>query len=265
MSAVIHALIVDDEQPARDSLRYMLETYCPEVQIAGIAKSADEARSILLTTEIDVLFLDVSMPNEGGFELLNTIDTSKYMFVFVTAHDNYALRAMRASAVDYLQKPLDLEELQQAVARLVSMKNLRAQSYLAATAYKSALESLVTNTREKKGVNRLCLPGMQGFTVLEVKDILYLCADSNYTIFHMNNMKKIVVSKSIKDYEDVLDPSVFFRNHKSSIINLRYLKEFSKVDGYYAVMADNNSISVSRRRLPDFFKAVEDYNCNAVS
>jgi two-component system, LytTR family, response regulator len=184
------------------------------------------------------------------------------MFVFVTAHDNYTLRAIRASALDYLQKPIDNDELRQTVDRLLQMKTLRAQSKVVENSFKRAIDNFETNKISKKGVERLCLPSMQGFTVLEVKDILYLCADSNYTTFHLKNESKVVVSKSIKDYEDLLDPSVFFRNHKSSIINLNHLKEFSKVDGYYAIMADNSSISVSRRRLADFFKAVEDFNGN---
>ena len=260
MTEIIKGLIVDDEQPARDSLQFMLETYCPGIKIAAQAESASEAREILKTTQIDAIFLDISMPNENGFSLLESIDSSRYMFVFVTAHDQYVLRALRASAVDYLQKPIDAGELQQAVEKLHRLKRMSAQSGIPLYPYKQTLDSLVSNANSKRGVHRLCLPGMQGFTILDVDDILYLDADSNYTIFHLKNLKKIVVSKSIKEFEDVLDPLVFFRIHKSSIVNLKYLKEFSKVDGYYAVMVDNSSIAVSRRRLPDFLKAVEDFN-----
>jgi two-component system, LytTR family, response regulator len=265
MTEIINALIVDDEQHARDSLQQLLERYFPEIKIRGHANSAEEARVILDTCEIDVLFLDVSMPNEGGFEFLESIDRSKYMFVFVTAHDQYALRALRASAVDYLQKPIDPDELRQTVEKLMVLKKTRSLSTIAANAYNQSLQNLVSNTLDKKGVNRLCIPCMHGFSIIEVNDILYLYAENNYTVFHLNNRPKIVVSKSIKDYEEILDPFVFFRNHKSSIINLKYLKEFSKVDGYYAVMSDNSSISVSRRRLPEFFRAVEEYNCLAYS
>jgi len=260
MTDMINALIVDDEQPARDSLQYMITNYCPGIRVAAQAKSAAEAREILKTTQIEALFLDISMPNENGFALLESIDNSKYLFVFVTAHDQYVLRALRASAVDYLQKPIDVVELQNAVEKLIQFKQYKSASGVVSDNYRQTLDSLVSNAHEKKGVHRLCLPGMQGFTILDVEDILYLDADSNYTIFHLKNLKKIVVSKSIKEYEDVLDPDTFFRVHKSSIINLKYLKEFSKVDGYYAVMEDNSSIAVSRRRLPDFLKALDEYN-----
>jgi two-component system, LytTR family, response regulator len=265
MTAIIRAMIVDDEQPARETLQYMIETYCQDIQITAHATSAAEARSILDHTEIDVLFLDISMPNEDGFDLVKSLDNNKYMFVFVTAYDQFALRAMRASAVDYLQKPIDAADLQQAEEKLVRLQGLRSRSVLTTIAYKQALESLMLNTANKKGVHRLCLPGMQGFTIVEVNDILALDADNNYTIFHLRNLKKIVVSRAIKEYEDILDPATFIRVHKSSIINLKYLKEFSKVDGYYAVMADNSSISVSRRRLPDFLRAVENYNGQSYS
>ncbi len=260
MADEIHALIVDDEKPARDALKYLIDKYCDGITIAGQADSAEEARKILNETHVDVLFLDISMPNENGFELLESIESAKYLFVFVTAYDQYVLRALRASAVDYLQKPIDIAELKQAVEKLFMMKSMKTQPDLALDSYKQTLDSLISNTRDKKGVHRLCLPGMQGFTILDVEDILYLDADSNYTIFHLTNLKKIVVSKTLREYEDILDPTIFVRVHKSSIINLKYLKEFSKVDGYYAVMTDKSSISVSRRRLPEFLKAVEDYN-----
>jgi len=257
---MINALIVDDEKPARDALQYMINTYCEGINIVGQAKSAVEARGILNNVQVDALFLDISMPNENGFELLESIDSQKYLFVFVTAYDQYILRALRASAVDYLQKPIDVQELIQTIEKLKRIHKPKQPSDIRSDSYQQTLNSLVKNISGKKGVHRLCLPGMQGFTVLDVDDILYLDADSNYTIFHLTNLKKIVVSKSIKEYEEVLDPSIFFRVHKSSIVNLKYLKEFSKVDGYYAIMSDNSSISVSRRRLPDFLKAVEDYN-----
>ena len=260
MAGKINALIVDDEQPARETLQFMIDTYCEGINVVGLAKSAGEARTILRSKNVDVLFLDVSMPIENGFDLLESIESSKYMFVFVTAHNEYVLRALRASAVDYLQKPIDIDELKNTVEKLTKMRRPEPGSAWSSDANKQSIDSLISNTQTKKGVHRLCLPGMQGFTILDVEDILYLDADSNYTIFHLTNLKKIVVSKSIKEYEDLLDPFSFFRIHKSSIINLKYLKEFSKVDGYYAMMTDNSSIAVSRRRLPDFLKAVEEYN-----
>jgi two-component system, LytTR family, response regulator len=261
----INALIVDDEHDAREGLQFLIEKYCSNVKILAKADSVNSAKEILAVEEIEAIFLDITMPHESGFDLLEQVDPKKYMFVFVTAYDQYALRALKASAVDFLQKPIAVDDLINSADKLLEQKKLRLSSENAVNVYKESLESLVSNTHQRKGVHRLCLPGIQGFNVIDVSNILYLMAEGNYTIFHMVNNKKIVVSKPIKDYEELLDPTIFFRNHKSSIINLKFLIEFLKVDGYYAVMADSNSISVSRRKLPDFLKAVEEYNSKQIS
>ncbi|HCS20241.1 MAG TPA: DNA-binding response regulator [Bacteroidetes bacterium] len=260
MSTELRALIVDDEERARDLLQRLLEKYGSNIRVVDTAGSVKEAREILENTTIDVLFLDISMPNENGFDLLESLDASRYLFVFVTAYDQYALRALKASAVDYIQKPVDPEELSLAVEKLHHLKKLRTSATLTQTDYVQTLQSLMMNVAGKGSVRRLCLPGMQGFSIVDTKDILYLEADTNYTVFHLTNLKKIVVSRSIKEYEEVLDPVVFFRVHKSSIINLKYLHEFSRVDGYYAVMQDGSSIAVSRRKLHEFILAVEAFN-----
>lgn len=260
MNTELRALIVDDEEPARNLLRSLLEKYGTNIRVVDTAGSAKEAREILENSRIDVLFLDISMPNENGFDLLESLDASRYLFVFVTAYDQFALRALKASAVDYLQKPVDPDELALAVQKLHHLKKLRTSASKTQADYVHALNSLVTNGAGKGGVRRLCLPGMQGFIIVDTNDIVYLEADTNYTVFHLTNLKKIVVSKSIKDYEEVLDPLVFYRVHKSSIINLKYLREFSRVDGYYAVMQDESSIAVSRRKLQEFILAVETFN-----
>jgi two-component system LytT family response regulator len=260
MTKNLKVLIVDDERPARESLTMLLQDYCEGVEIVAQADSAAAAREVLRSQEVDALFIDIAMPKETGFDLLESIESHKYLFVFVTAFNQYALKALRASAVDYLQKPVDVDELKNATAKLLRRKQLMQQSASAASNYEQSLKGLITNAGSHKGVQRLCLPSIQGFSILDVNDILYLDADSNYTIFHLASLKKIVVSKSIKEFEDLLDPHAFFRVHKSSIIHLKYLKEFSRVDGYYAIMTDNTAIPVSRRRLPEFMTAVEGYN-----
>lgn len=257
---VLNVLIVDDEEPARKNLASLLKNYCEGINIAGEAESASQARQLLTETEVDALLLDISMPNENGFDLLESIANDKYLFVFVTAHDQYALRALRASAVDYLQKPVDIDELKQAITKLQYMHSLKTGHAASSTDYRQSLNSLISNLTGKKGVQRLCLPGTNGFSIVDVNDIVYLDADSNYTIFHLTSLKKIVVSKSIKEFEDLLNPELFFRVHKSSIINLKHLREFSRVDGNYAIMMDNSSVAVSRRKLQEFLAAVEAYS-----
>ncbi len=258
MTGKINVLIVDDDPLARGSIRRMLKKYCPEVNVGGEADSAVEARAMLNNSEFHALFLDISMPDENGFDLLDSIDSSKYMVVFTTSYDQYTIKAMRANAVDYLLKPVEAKELRYAVEKMIKIADGKIKPPQSAD-HKPELETRVNHVH-KKYLTRLTLPDMNGFTIVEVKDIMYLEADNNYTVFHFSNRSKIVVSKPIKQYEDVLDPLVFFRIHKSSIINLRHLKEFSKIDGYYALMTDDNSVPVSRRRLPDFIRAVGAFN-----
>ena len=255
----MNVIIVDDEEPARKNLASLLQNYCPEVTIVGIANSAEQARQILNTKNVDALFLDISMPNESGFDLLESIDRTKYLFVFVTAYNEYALKALRASAVDYLQKPIDIDELKDAVSKLLRTKLLIQQIPSTSKDYNLSLGGLISNNKKGNEIQRLSLRGSQGFTIIDIDDIIYLDADSNYTIFHLKSFKKIVVSKSIKEFEELLNPKYFFRVHKSSIINLKYLKGFSKEFGYFALMTDNSSIPVSRRRLNEFMEAVEMY------
>src|SRR6185437_15052953 len=161
MEDTINVLIVDDEQLTLDLIRRMIEKHCPDLTVVAEAKSAAEARTVLKSTKIDAIFLDITMPGEDGFQLLESIDSSKYMFVFVTASDQYALRALRASAVDYIQKPIDLNELKGAVSKLTSERH--KQLGKKPDAHNLTVESLISNSTQKKGINRLCLPDMHGF------------------------------------------------------------------------------------------------------
>jgi len=259
MREKLNVLIVDDELNAQQNLCKLIEKYCQELHVVICVSSAEEARRALKDYSIDVIFLDIAMPDETGFDLIESIEAYKYAIVFVTAFDNYVLKALRASAVDYLQKPIDIDELKAASNKVWLNLKSKEQNTLSKD-QQNSIDSLRVNTIPRKGVQRLCLPGMQGFTVLDVNDIVYLDADSNYTIFHLTSLTKVVVAKSIKEYEDLLDPHAFFRIHKSSIIHLKYLVEFSRVDGYYAIMSDKSSVPISRRRLPEFMAAIDDYN-----
>lgn len=254
----INVLLIDDDPIALGYISRMIKKNCPNLSIKGEAKSASEAREILDKFDIQVLFLDISMPEENGFDFLQSIDNSRYKVVFTTSYKQYTIKAMRANAVDYLMKPIKLAELKQVTDKLLKILDIKPQPNKAIELQK--VPEMQVLKQDQKGVGRLSLPDMRGFTIIEVKDITHLEADCNYTIFHFINRSKIVVSKPIKLYENLLDNSVFFRIHKSCIINLRHLKEFSKIDGYYALMNDATSVSVSRRRIPEFIKAISHFN-----
>ena len=258
ISERINILIIDDDPIARQSITKMLQKYCPEVRICGEADSAAEARTILSNTKIDALFLDISMPDENGFDLLESIDSSKYMVVFTTSSNQFLIKAIRVDALDYLMKPIDLTELRTAVDKMVKTKKKRSQ--LSGPGDQG--QSLTTSARnsQEKHIMRLSLPDMDGFTIIDINDIVYLETDHNDTVFHMADGRIIVVRRPIKIYENALDFSVFFRVDKSMILNLRHLKKFSRIDGYYAVMTDESSIAVSSKCMPDFIKAVAAFN-----
>lgn len=255
----MNALIVDDEIPAQKILRALLEEYCPAVKVIACAGSAKEAREVLRNEVIDVLFLDVNMPRESGFDLLSTIDNSDYSVVFVTGNQEYALRALKASAVDFLLKPVDIDELKTAVKKVEYLQQLRKKNKSVDTDYRSSVNELSANLKEEKKITRLTLNHLQGFKIITIDDIVFLEAERNYTVFHLSNREKIMVSHGIGDYEDLLDPVVFFRTHKSFIINLKHLKEYSTADGYFAIMQDGVSVLISRRRVEDFQDAVKNF------
>lgn len=245
---MLNALIIDDEEPARKNLEFLLLNYCQNITVKAAAENTFIAKELLNKLPIDIIFLDINMPNQSGIEFLEQLESAtNYQFVFVTAHNEFAIRAIKASALDYLLKPIDIDELITAVEKAeVNISNFR----------KPELNQIVTNI--KSGViKKLCLPSMNGFKVVTIDEIIHIEADNNYSIFHLTDFTKIIVSKAIKEYEDILCNSGFFRIHKSSIINLNYLKEFSKIDGSYAVMSDKTSLAISRRRITDFLTAVE--------
>ncbi len=256
----MNALIIDDELPAQKILRSLLEEHCKKIKIIACVSSAKEAREVLRNEVIDVLFLDVNMPRESGFDLLQSIASHDYSVVFVTGNQEYALRALKASAVDFLLKPVDIEELKEAIKKLEYFQQLRRNNTNLDEQYRLSLNELSSNLQHDRKITRLTLNHLQGFKIIAIDDIVYLEAERNYTVFHMRNLEKIMVSRGIGDYESLLDPEKFFRTHKSFIINLGYLKEYSTADGYFAIMPDGISVLISRRRIDEFQNAVKRFS-----
>lgn len=255
----MNALIIDDELPAQKILQALLKEHCPEVKVVGCASSATEAREMLKRKEADILFLDVNMPRESGFDLLDSIASMKYSIIFVTGNQEYALKALKASAVDFLLKPVDIDELKGAVKKVEYFHKLRQQNQEVNSSYNATVNELSQNLSKERNIERLTLQHLQGFKIIAVKDIVYLEADRNYTVFHLASRERVMVSRNMGEYEDLLDPDFFFRVHKSFIINLHHLKEYSTEDGYFAVMQDSISVIVSRRRVDEFLVAIKRF------
>jgi two-component system LytT family response regulator len=253
--ATLNTIIVDDEEFARSSLYFLLQENCPQVNICGIAKSVSEARILLQQYEIDLVFLDIAMPGENGFSLIPYIENTNATVIFTTAYDQYALKAIKANAIDYLLKPIDIDELVEAVQKAAKQHLLKTN----ASVKTGSLKNLETDLKDQKGINRLTLPIGQGYRVVDVDDIIHIEADSNYSIFHLKNAEKATVSKVLKDYEEILPEDRFVRIHKSSIVNLKYVKEYSNKTGLLLLLINGERIAVSRRRTSDFFDKLKLY------
>ncbi|WP_316737589.1 LytTR family DNA-binding domain-containing protein [Pedobacter aquatilis] len=251
----LKAIIVDDEEFARSSLFFLLQQNCPEVEITGIARSVAEAKEILAHHSINLIFLDIAMPGGNGFELIPDAQLHNAAVIFTTAYDQYALKAIKANALDYLLKPIDIDELKVAVEKVTSHIKLHQ-----ANNYKDErVTNLASSLSIRSEIRKLTLPYGQGFKMIDVDDIIYIEADSNYSVFHLNNHDKITVSKVLREFEELLPSEQFVRIHKSSIINLNHLKEYNSKNGLQAFLKNGESINVSRRRASDFFEKIKHF------
>jgi two-component system LytT family response regulator len=246
----MRALIVDDEKFCRDNLQILLSDYCPEVNKIELASNAEEARGKIEESNPDILFLDIMMPSENGFDLLKSLNRKPKSIVFTTAHNEYALQAIKAEAIDYLEKPINIDDLQNAVSK-ASKRSSQASN--ADEIVKQVLKEISKKSEEEK----LAIPMREGFELIDIKNIVHLEASESYTMIYLSDGKRIVSSKNIKVYEDKLDSDVFFRTHKSHIINVKHhLVRFNRVDGNSAVMTNGKHVPISRRKLQSFLEEI---------
>lgn len=251
----LNVIIVDDEEFARSSLYFLLQENCDNIHICGIARSVEEARMLLKDFDVDLIFLDIAMPGKNGFELIPDVRNSQAQVVFTTAYDQYALRAIKASALDYLLKPIDIEELQETVSKAAAYIRLTEKG----PDRSESLGQLTHTLEDRTDIRKLSLPNGQGYTLIGVDEIIRIEADSNYSVFHLHNRDKITVSRILKEYEEILPDNQFVRIHKSSIVNLNYLKEYNSKNGLEAVLINGEKIAVSRRRASIFVEKVKSY------
>lgn len=255
----INALIVDDEEYSRKSLYFLINGYCPEVKIKGIAQSVAEARKMLKLGNIDLVFLDIAMPNEDGFNLLPDLREANSSVIFTTAFDQYALKALKAGAIDYISKPVDIEELKDAVVKVINLKSRNGNDNSNTESNKAQLNSLEENLGDIKKINKINLPNSNGFQILNVNQIVYVLADSNYSIFYLENKESVIVSRHLKEYEEILENSGFSRIHKSTIINLKHLSDYTNKNGLTVKLSDHSEHVVSRRRSSGFLETVRNH------
>ena len=255
----LRALVVDDEEIARKNLTMMLEEYCPQIEVIGQASRKEQAKAIIESSNPDVVFLDIRMPSGAeGFELLEEIEDKNFLVVFVTAFKDYAIRAFNASAVYYILKPIDIEELKTAVSRLVETQESYKTDPENYSTYFDALKDLSHNLINNKQSSRIAISHTKGLKIVEDDTITHLEASSNCTTIYFKDGSRYLDTRTLKTYEALLNPEKFCRVHKSHIINLDILKEYVNEDGHFAVLAGNIRVPVARNRVTEFVKMLKE-------
>lgn len=257
----LRALIVDDEKLNRDILEVLVSRHCPEIEVVAKSPSAADARIQLQTNIIDLLFLDIAMPNESGFELLESIEKRDFSVIFITAYNHFAIKAIKASALDYLLKPIDIEELKTAISKAVALHLDKGDSKETSGLYDDNINSLIEQVHNgKEQITRISLPIKNGYKILELDQILYLEASNNYCILHLSSNEEFIISKTLKEYNDILEDNGFIRVHKSYLVNVSAISGYNRKDGMSIELTNGVEIPVSRRRQSLF---LEVYNSNS--
>lgn len=248
---MIRAIIIDDESSSRNALRQKLMNHCAEVNIIAECENGEQGIKSIEENKPDIIFLDVEMPRMNGFTMLQQLNEHDFEIIFITAYDHYAIKAIRFSALDYLVKPVEVSDLRIAVAKAAAKRKKRSGN--------QSLETLLHNlTKNKKEQHRIAIPSMEGLQFVEITDIVYLEAQSNYTIFWLTENKKITVSKTLKDFEELLPQNIFFRIHHSYIININHIDRYIKGDGGQVLMKNGVLLDVARRKKEEFMKAISN-------
>lgn len=236
---MIKTIIIDDEEDARQVLLMAIEKYCPDLQVLAVCQSAQEGLTSIKALQPELVFLDVQMPKMSGFDLLEQLEDITFDTIFVTAYNRYAIKAIRFSALDYLLKPIDVDELVTAVERV---KRSHAQKK---TRYKSLLKNIKA---EGQRMTRLAIPSENELILQDISAIIYCSADGSYTHLHLDGGKTLTVSKNIKEFENVLPEDNFCRIHHSTLVNVEHVKKYVRGEGGYVILSNGSHLDVSRRK-----------------
>jgi two-component system LytT family response regulator len=250
---MIKAVIIEDETKSAEVLARLLQVNCPDISVLGKAENVKSGIELVSKLHPDLIFLDVMMPDGSGFDVLEKLSDLKFEVIFTTATDKFAVKAIKYSALDYLLKPIDAEELKIAVQK-VSDRN---KAKLGGTNEEN-LRSLLENVRQNESqFSKITLPTGHAYEIVLIKDIIRCEANDNYTNVYLAGGKKFLVSGTLKHYEDLLPATDFVRVHHSHLINMNHMLRFIKEDGGYAVMSDGSKVEVSRRKREDFLNKLK--------
>lgn len=244
---MLTAIIIDDELKGIIALRQKVIDYCPDVQIAGEAQSAKEGISLIQLQKPDIVFLDIEMPHMDGFTMLQQLPEKHFHLIFTTAYDQYAIKAIKFAAFDYLLKPIDIDELRLAISKINKLHFFETEK---------KLEVLHQNMMEKNSFNKIAISTLNSLLLFEVNDIIYLEANRNYTTLYFKDHPKLIASKTLKEFEELLPSTIFFRIHHSFIININYIKKYQKGEGGQVELQNGTLLDVSRRKKEEFLKII---------
>ena len=248
---MLRTLIIDDEPHIRETLNLLVGKFCPQLKVVGKAESVASGFREIREKVPDLVLLDIKMKDGTGFDLLNKFDNIDFKIIFITAHEEFAIRAFGFSAIDYILKPVDPIKLSEAV--------IRAEQ-LAQKSFNTQLTTLRENIENpEKQLKKIILKNQENIYLMDVQNIICCASDGNYTVFRTTNGDKIMVSQIIKEYDELLSDSGFFRAHRSHLINLKHIQRMSKKDGGFVVMTNEIEVPLStrgRERLMELFEEI---------
>jgi len=245
----MRAIIIDDEKNNRENLSSLLTQYCPEVELCGEAASVDEAFILVRQLKPDLVFLDIKMPEKDGFELLETLDEVTFEVIIVTAYNQYALKALKFSAIDYLLKPIDIIELSKAVDKAASKISEKKES--------NELRNFIRNMKSEPVSRKIALPNHEQVDFVSVSEIIRCEGDNNYTHVYLHNGTKKLVSKTLKEFDELLQEYYFIRIHRSHLVNPDFITSYYKNDGGIIHLSDGARIPVSRSRKKEVLEMLK--------
>lgn len=248
---MIKAIIIEDEQRNRDYLYSLLSTHFKNINVLAVCKNAEEGKAAIDGVHPDLVFSDIELENRSVFDMLQKLATIDFEIIFTTAYEKYAIQAIKFSALDYLLKPFSLGDLSEAVNHYLQKQNKKQNSH--------QFEALFHNLKNmQKDSKKIALPTLSGLIVIPVNEIIRCEANVNYTTFFFAGKNKMIVAKTLKEFEELLNEYDFIRIHNSHLINLHHVKNYTKGEGGIVLMADGSQVDVSRRKKDEFLKRLSE-------
>jgi two-component system, LytTR family, response regulator len=246
---MLKCIIVDDEHKSRESLNALIDRFCEGINVAETCQNATEAIEAINRHKPDVVFLDVQLQKETGFDIIEKLDRVDFEIIFTTAYSEYAIKAFKFSAIDYLLKPIDISELRKAIEKV--QKKMVGN-------FSARMEQLTQSLKRNSTKNlKLALPASDGLVFVKVDTIIYCEASGNYTNIYIEDGKRYVVSRTLKEYEELLEDQDFFRIHNSYLINLNCIKKYIRGEGGQVVMSNDKALDVAKLKKKDFLARIK--------